>query len=134
MTGFTRRFLFGSVVRQGERRLFDAVLLFGILQGLPLHVGRVVGAAAFEGDDVIDDIAWARAGGVAVGRARMLSLEGTPDGRGAENAAVGVPLAGDAAGAGSPGQGGSQPGCKSVLPNQHVALTESGPRPMVAAQ
>ena len=59
-----------------------------------------VGAAAFEGDDVIDDIAGARAGGVAVGRAGMLALEGTPDGRGAENAAVGVTLAGDAAVAG----------------------------------
>ena len=49
------------------------------------------------------------AGGVAVGRARMLMLKGTPGGGGAEDAALGVSLAGDAAGAGSGGQGGRQP-------------------------
>ena len=61
---------------------------------------------------MIDDIAGARAGGAAVGRARMLALEGTPGGGGAQDAAIGVSLTGDAAGAGGGGQGGSQPGCE----------------------
>ena len=74
-----------------ERRLFNAVLLPCILQGLPLHIGRIVSATAFEGDDVIDDIAGARSGGVAVDRARIVALEGTTGGGGG-------------------GQGGSQPG------------------------
>jgi len=40
---------------------FDSVLCFCVRNRLPLHVAGIVGAAALQGNDVIDDVAGTRA-------------------------------------------------------------------------
>jgi hypothetical protein len=57
---------------------FDLILGLCIGFCLPLHVARLIGAAAFQRTDVIDDVARPRAGSPAGGRAAMAALEGSP--------------------------------------------------------
>lgn len=56
--------------------LFPAVFQFGFFSGLPLHVGGVIGAAAFECLDVVNDVTGAWPACVAVGWAWVGAHEG----------------------------------------------------------
>jgi hypothetical protein len=69
------------------------VLRLRRLHRLPLHVGRRVGAAAFEGGDVVDHVAGAGSGAFAGRRAGVGALELPPGRRAALDAAVRVALA-----------------------------------------
>lgn len=62
--------------------------------GLPLHVGRVVGAAGTQGDDVVGDVAGAGAVRLAGGRAGVQAFEGGDGGRVARRGGVRRGLAG----------------------------------------
>lgn len=56
-------------------RSLDAVFGFGGGDGLPLHVARLVGSSALERDHVVDHIAGAGSGGMAVGGAWVFAPE-----------------------------------------------------------
>lgn len=72
-----------------------AVLLLGGSHGLPLHVPGVVGTAGAQRDYVVDNVAWAGALAVAVGRAGVVLLEGVALLLGPGNAAAGIAVDGE---------------------------------------
>ena len=73
--------------------LLDFVLRFRFFHGLPLDVGRIIGAAAFERDNVINHVPRVGAGTGRGRRTRVARLEGTASTGAPANAAVYIPFA-----------------------------------------
>jgi hypothetical protein len=68
----------GYLCSRGRIDLLDSVFCFRFRQALPLHVARIVSAAALQRHDVIDDVTRARTRLPSGGWTRVLKLKRAP--------------------------------------------------------